>query len=73
MFPPEFVFVPFPIIFLKSKKKFTDDTTKYVFRTVNTHPSPEVFLRSKPKCFLLFVNTRVKLEDLDMCVGVMKD
>jgi hypothetical protein len=43
-------FPVFPVIFLKSKKKkFTDDASKYVLRTVNTYPSPEVFLRSKRK------------------------
>jgi hypothetical protein len=38
--------VPFPVIFLKLKKKITADAAKYVLRTINTYPSPEVFLRS---------------------------
>jgi hypothetical protein len=46
-FPPEFVIVPFRLVFLKlQKKKITACAAKSVLRTVHTYPSPEVFLRS---------------------------
>jgi len=49
-FPPELAIVPFRLTFLKlQKKKITACAAKSVLRTVHTHPSAEVFLRSMRK------------------------
>ncbi len=49
-FPPELAIEPFRLTFLKlQKKKITACAAKSVLRTVHTHPSAEVFLRSMRK------------------------